>query len=213
MELPPTPTDHGLTLCPGRFATLIEALDYVAGGRGGMNFHDPRGNLVEVLSYSQLAEQGREVGARLLATGLESGDRVALIAETHADFVLAFMGCLYARLIPCPMPLPAAFGARKDYGELIQRIADVADARGAVVPEDYLDWVSDPLAIRSLRFIGPLKALPRPGAPVPDAAPSPDALSYLQFSSGTTEAPKGVAVWSIVHSQRTIRLLLASRQS
>lgn len=194
MSLAPTPTDHGLTPCQGRFATLTEALDYAAGGRSGMNFHAARGQLAEVLSYAQLAEDARLTGARLLSTGLQPGDRVGLIAETHGDFVRAFMGCLYAHLVPCPMPLPVAFGARQHYGSHIQRITRVADAHALIAPEDYLDWVAEPLASENLQFVGPLAALPDQRAALPAAKPDPEGLAYLQFSSGTTRTPKGVAI-------------------
>lgn len=194
-----TPTDPGQASRPGTFATLTEALDYAAAGRSGMNFYGPRGDLAEVLSYADLAEQGRETGGRLLARGLEPGDRVGLIAETEADFVRAFMGCLFARLIPCPMPLPAAFGAKGAYGGQLQRIAAVADVSAVIAPEAYLDWVRPPLTepgtASSLLFIGPLGSLADlTPQDIANEHPDPEATAYLQFSSGTTQAPKGIAI-------------------
>ncbi|HEX2550193.1 MAG TPA: hypothetical protein VHK64_01245, partial [Nocardioidaceae bacterium] len=38
--------------------------------------------------------------------GLAEGDRVALIAETDANFLRAFFACQYAGLVSVPMPLP-----------------------------------------------------------------------------------------------------------
>lgn len=197
--LTPTPTDPGQATRPGTFATLADALDYAAAGRCGMNFHTPRGDLAEVLRYADLSQQARETGGRLLACGLKSGDRVGLIAETEADFVRAFMGCLFARLIPCPMPLPAAFGAKGAYGGQLQRIAAVADLSAVIAPEAYLDWVRPPLeepgTAPALQFIGPLGSLAALAPePLPHGAPDPDATAYLQFSSGTTQAPKGIAI-------------------
>ena len=42
----PTPTESGLPLRAGDFATMLDALDYAAGGRTGMNFHSVKGELV-----------------------------------------------------------------------------------------------------------------------------------------------------------------------
>lgn len=179
---------------PAPAATLIEALDRVAAAPGGMTFHDGRGRTVEVLPYARLAGEAREAGARLLGLGLAPGDRVGIVAETEGDFARAFLGSVLAGLIPCPMPLPAAFGAAGAYGAQLCRIAEVAGAAAVLTPEAYLPLASEALADRGLRHLGPLGAL--------DAAPEtrlpgpsdPGAIAYLQFSSGTTGAPKGVAV-------------------
>lgn len=191
-----TPTVAGIAKRPGQFKTLIEALEYGATGQTGMNFFAGRGQLVETLSYRDLSEDGRRVGARLLGHGLKPGDRVGLVAESEADFVRAFVGCLYAGLIPCPMPLPAAFGAKGTYGDHIERIARVAQVSAVVTPAAYLDRIEEPMARSGLdlRFVSALSALDQKAeAPLP-APPHPEALAYLQFSSGTTSAPKGIAI-------------------
>ncbi len=178
----------------GDFPTLGDALDYAASGATGFNFYSARGDLVEVASYAALAGEARVVGGRLRGRGLEAGDRVGLIAETHADFVRAFMGCLYARLIPCPMPLPSAFGARESYADHVRRIADVADIRAAVTPDLVRTQVVAALEGRGLAFLGTLVDLDNAPTPLPAGRPAPGDLAYLQFSSGTTSAPKGIAI-------------------
>lgn len=178
----------------GDFPTLGDALDYAASGATGFNFYSARGDLVEVASYAALAEEARVVGGRLRGRGLEPGDRVGLVAETHADFVRAFMGCLYARLIPCPMPLPSAFGARESYADHVRRIADVADIRAAVTPELVRMQVVAALEGRGLAFLGTLGDLDNAPMTLPGGPTAPGDLAYLQFSSGTTSAPKGIAI-------------------
>jgi len=177
-----------------RPARLTDALDAAARGAGGFTFYGPRGAAVATLSFARLAAEARTLGAQLLSRGLTPGDRVCVAAETDADFIRALIGCLYAGLIACPMPTPAAFGARDAYLEQIARIADVAAPRAALAPASALDWVAAALAGRGLAFVGraadldnaPESALPPPGPP--------DAIAYVQFSSGTTSAPKGVAI-------------------
>jgi len=107
----PTPTDNGLAQRLGDFGTLTSALDYAAAGRGGMNFYTARGELSAVLGWERMREEAVVLAGRLLARGLVPGDRVAIVAETDADFPRALMACLYARLVPCPAPLPSANAA------------------------------------------------------------------------------------------------------
>jgi len=116
------------------------------------------------------------------------------VAETEADFVRAFMGCMVARLVPCPMPLPAAFGQRAAYAEQIRRIAGVADIAAVVVAAPYRAMVAEALEDRRLVFVGAPGDLGEARASLPAGTPRPDDIAYLQFSSGTTRTPKGVAI-------------------
>jgi len=192
--LEPTPTDTGIAKRCGDFPTLAAALDYAATGTGGANFYTARGELSEVVSWAEMREQARDAGGRLLGQGLVPGDRVAIVAETHADFMRALMGCLYAGLIPCPVPLPSAFGSRTAYGDQLRRITAVADVRAALAPSMFREWVAEALADLDLPFVGTLEELDNAPEALPGRAPEPDTLAYLQFSSGTTSFPKGVAV-------------------
>ena len=187
-------TSPGVPLRRGQFSTVVEALEAAAGGPAGMNFHDARGGLVEALGYSRLAAEARVAGGRMLALGLAPGDRVGLVAETEGDFVRAFMGAMLAGLVPSPMPLPTAFGVRAEYAAQLRRIAMVADASAVILGEPYRALVGDALAEDGPAYIGPLDGLPTAAQPLPAGPPDPDALAYLQFSSGTTRAPRGVAV-------------------
>ena len=189
-----TPTDRGVSARPADFPTLVDALDYAAGARTGMAFHGPRGDVVEVLAYARLGEEARHVGERLLGCGLAPGDRVGLVAETEADFVRAFMGCVLARLIPCPMPLPAAFGDRDAYADQLHRIATVADMAAVILARPYGELVGEALADHRLGYVGALGDLDAPRSSLARAAPAPESVAYLQFSSGTTTRPRGIAV-------------------
>ncbi len=140
--LTPTPTDNAIGKRLGDFATLTDALDYAATGVGGMNFYTARGELADVITWAEMREDALGVAGRFLARGLQPGARVAIVAETEADFSRALMGCLYARLIPCPVPLPSAFGSRVTYSEQLRRITDVAGISAAVAPKMFSSWIA-----------------------------------------------------------------------
>ena len=126
-----TPTLSGRPLRFADFPTLIDALDYAAGGATGLNLYSLRGELVEALTYGKLREQARALAPRLLAAGARRGDSVGLIAETEGDFVRAFFACQFAGLVPAPLPLPTPLGGREAYVDQIARMA--ASARAPVL--------------------------------------------------------------------------------
>lgn len=194
--MPPAanPTGRGVPFRRAGFATLLEALDHAAEASTGMNFHGPRGEPAEALGYARLAAEARLAGGRMLGLGLSPGDRVGLVAETDGDFVRAFMGAMQAGLVPCPMPLPTAFGVRSEYAGQLRRIAAVADCSAVILAEPYRVLVGDALGEAGLAYIGPLDGIGARPAPLPARPPDSDSLAYLQFSSGTTRAPRGVAV-------------------
>lgn len=193
--LTPSPTRSGIPFRPADFDNFVDALDYAAEGACGFSYYNSRGEVAEVLSHRQLRDDAKSVAGRLLALGLRHGDRVAILAETEADFARAFAGAIYAGLAPAPLPLPVAFSARESYNDLLRRIVAVAGARAVISSTEYEDWVAEAMAPVDLLWCGLLRNLPEAEgvAPEPGSIKTTD-LAYLQFSSGTTGSPKGIAV-------------------
>jgi fatty-acyl-CoA synthase len=192
----PTPTaNSGLPIRHADFRTIAEALDYAAMGVTGINFYDGKLAVVEALSYRDLREQALLLARKMLATGLEPGDRVGLIAQNDGDFTRGFYACQYAGLIPAPLPLPAAFGGRLPYIEHLRRMLDTSRANALFGPKVLAAWIAETAEGLDLKFAGTLEMLD-PVAPISADLPAQDenALGYLQFSSGSTRFPAGVAV-------------------
>jgi len=188
------PTLSGLTFRWADFDTFVDAVDYASKGVNGLNYYNARGEIIEQLTFVDMRARSEEVAGRLLALGLSRGDRVAILAETNADFAVAFIGALYAGLIPAPLPLPVAFGQRDAYSEQLRRIVKTADARAVFTPAEYEDWVKEAMAPMGLDYVGKLADLPQADRMTTRVKVASTDLAYLQFSSGTTGAPKGVAV-------------------
>lgn len=188
------PTLSGLTFRWADFDTFVDAVDYASKGVNGLNYYNARGEIIEQLTFVDMRARSEEVAGRLLALGLSRGDRIAILAETNADFAVAFIGALYAGLIPAPLPLPVAFGQRGAYSEQLRRIVKTADARAVFTPAEYEDWVKEAMAPMGLDYVGKLADLPQADRMTTRVKVASTDLAYLQFSSGTTGAPKGVAV-------------------
>jgi fatty-acyl-CoA synthase len=193
--LVPTPTADGLPRRFADFATLSDALDYAAQGEKGLNFYCSRGRLTAVLSYAELARRAQIVAGQLVALGLNSGDRVALIAETSPEFLVQFMGCAYAAVLPVPLPLPVSFGGREGYVQQLANQLSSCDPRAVVGPEGLLQILTDAGSVLDLDFCGTWSQFDAlPVAAHGRRAASPDEVAYLQYSSGSTRFPHGVAV-------------------
>ena len=193
-DLQPTPTADDL---PRRFAdfdTLGEALDYAAKGKRGLNFHDPRGNLTRPYPYSELRDDALATAKRLIANGIEPGDRVALVAETSAEFAALFFGTVYAGAWPVPLPLPTSFGGRDSYVEQLSVQLRSSDPKILFFPAELDDMGHE--AARQCNVKGAnwteFAATEAPEVELPKAGT--DDICYLQYSSGSTRFPHGVAV-------------------
>jgi fatty-acyl-CoA synthase len=191
--LTPTPLLSGIPFVSGRYETLTEALDYAATGMTGFNFHDARANLVRVYPFAELAADAKRDALRLIAHGVQPGDRVALIAETGAEFAAAFFAALYAGVLPVPLPLPTSFGGRQAYVEQI-RVQLTSCDPVLVLGPDSLKPLFAEAADRLVPAMGWAEFAALPATPTDLPAADPDAIAYLQYSSGSTRFPHGVAV-------------------
>jgi fatty-acyl-CoA synthase len=176
------------------FETLGEALDYAALGRRGMNFHDARGALVRAYPYSELRRDALTRAACFVAEGLKPGDRLALIAETGPEFAACFFGAIFAGLWPVPLPLPTSFGGRDAYVEQLCVMLASSDPALFLAPPELLSF-AEAAAARSgcaARDWNILDDAPEGNRALPPA--DADQIAYLQYSSGSTRFPHGVAV-------------------
>jgi len=190
-----TPTLDDLPRRLADFGTLGEALDYAAQGARGFNFFDARATLVRAYTFAELRRDALAQAHRLIAAGIGVGDRVALIAETGPEFAALFFGAVYAGAWPVPLPLPTSFGGREGYVEQIRNQLISCDPILVLSPPGLLPLIAEAAA-----------TLPRAsaqdwtsfgGAPVREAAlpkARPDDIAYLQYSSGSTRFPHGVAI-------------------
>lgn len=192
--LTPTATHDDLQRRFSDFGTLGEALDYAAKGRRGLNFHDPRGNLARAYPYAELREDALRTAYRLIAKGVRPEDRVALIAETGPEFAALFFGCVYAGAWPVPLPLPTSFGGRDSYIDQLAVQMKSSDPKFLFYPPELEGMAGDAArncGVEGLDWEG-FAALPAVEAPLPLARP--EDIAYLQYSSGSTRFPHGVAV-------------------
>jgi len=189
-----TPTLDDLPRRLADFGTIGDALDYAARGRRGLNFHDARGTLTASYPYAQLRDEALVAARRFVAVGIKPGDRIALVAETGRDFAAAFFGAVYAGAWPVPLPLPTSFGGRDAYVDQLSVQLKSCDPALFLYPAELADFgkAAADAAGAASRSWETLESIEPATSELPKA--NPQDIAYLQYSSGSTRFPHGVAV-------------------
>jgi len=174
---------RGAELGLGPVPTLAAALEAACGSDAlWLTFH--RDASARELSFAGAFRLARRWASALRAAGVRRGDRVAVIQPNDADFVGAFFGAHLAGASPVPLawPVVAAAGGR-NHALLAQQVR-FADVAAIATRADF-----EPAA-----GFGP----PLVTAPAQDEAkveePGPEEAAFLQFTSGTTGAPRGAVI-------------------
>jgi fatty-acyl-CoA synthase len=191
----PTPTLTNLPLRRADFANLAEALDYAAKGDTGVNFYKKNGQLKAVLSYAQLRDDARTLARRLLSLKPKRGARVALLAETHPNFLRFFFACQYAGLVPVPLPVSVHLGGSGAFVAQLHRLLMDCRPTFAVAPEGYLAHLKKAAGNLHLAFCGSpgdYDDLPVERTRLQHSRSKE--IAYLQYTSGSTRFPRGVMI-------------------
>ncbi len=147
-------------------------------------------------SFKQLWAASEARARLLMARGYTRGDRVAMVLASPEDFVITFYACLIAGLVPVPMFPPLSFGKLDSWADSAVGIMQASGAALLLTDKQLSNvlWQVMPKVktLRDLLTVDKLADVAPSTAALPKI--TADDLAFLQFTSGSTSAPKGVMV-------------------
>jgi fatty-acyl-CoA synthase len=174
--------------------TLPQMLAHAAQTDAGLTFLAGGGETR--CTYAELQHRASCIARGLRDAGFARGDLVALVLPDAEQFLTAFFGASIAGIVPASVYPPATTGDLAEYFDLTAPILRIARA-GAVVTNASLAPGFTRLRgqcpdLQAVLLHGELDAPPLTGRDIEQ--PSLEDLAFVQFTSGSTAAPKGIAL-------------------
>jgi fatty-acyl-CoA synthase len=150
----------------------------------------------EVVSWARLFDDARRLAGAMQARGVGSGERVALLGSTSRSLVTTIEACWLAGAAVIVLPLPTRLGSEEEFRAQTADRMRVGEVALSVCDPEYLEaGVLEPGGPPVVSFPDLERAASgSAGACYERPDDDPDATAILQFTSGSTDDPKGVVI-------------------
>lgn len=145
------------------------------------------------ISFGELHERALGVAHDLLASA-RPGDRALLLLPPGLDYVATIFGCFYAGVIGVSAPPPQPRRLERTLGRLL-KIAESAGTSTVITTAPFVDSARGLIPaghqLIDARWLTADTSPPSADTSV-IASPNPAHVAFLQYTSGSTAAPRGV---------------------
>lgn len=173
--------------------TLVEALLAAPHDRPFVTmWHSP--SRQESLTFGAFIAAAQAQAAGLRAQGIGPGDRVVLILPPGVPLLTLFVGALWVGAVPAILAYPNFKVEPAKYQAGLVGVTANLRARLVVVDADFPPALRASITLPVSAELVTLPAIPPAHSLFPPAPVSPDAVAFIQHSSGATGLQKGVAL-------------------
>ncbi len=193
------------------YETLADAVAHLDSPERGFHFAPSaldNTNKCDAISYRDIKKRAQSLALKYWSVDAKPKDTVVLMFADQREFIHAFLSAICAGLVVAPVAPPNLTESPEDYTHRVERIRKITNAKFILTSEIFVSVLQPLFSNTKLITLSEIDRSDEQGK-LPQLKGSD--LALVQFTSGSTAAPKGVAIThsNLVANAEAIKQALA----